>query len=886
MNEPSLSQIVTPETRWHALEADEVAEILRSPSGGLSSADVSKRTTMFGANRLGEVRPPSVFAVLLNQFTSPLIYILLVAGAVTLLLQEWIDAGVIFAVLGLNAIIGFTQERRAELAVHALAQLVSPKARVVREGRETEIDSDRLVPGDRIRLESGMKVPADLRLVRATNLKVDESLLTGESVPVSKQAEPVSSDAVMADRASLLHAGSVVATGRASGIVVATGERTAIGSIAHDIRETRRGETPLQQRMGRFANTVAVVIGASAALAMIIGIVVGETWSDMFLVAVALAVAAIPEGLPVVFTITLAVGVRRMASRNAIIRRLPAVETLGSTTVIGSDKTGTLTENKMRVTVIDLISEVADLDAEPSPAVRDLLTGAVLSSEADISGDEPQGDPSEVALLEVAARLGIDPSAARATSDVVLDIPFESDLRYAASFRMAKGAVQAWVKGAPERVIEMCGTFHDGSPLDPARVHARIAAHADEGLRVLAVATGELPAGVEPGPDALTGLRLMGLAGMMDPPREGVAEAIEGCHAAGIRVMMMTGDHVATARSIARKLGLLRDGDQVLTGAELSDLDEYALSERVQKVAVFARMSPDQKLRVVHALEERGETVAVTGDGVNDAPALKAAAIGVAMGKSGTDVAREASDMVLTDDNFVSIHAAVEEGRITFANLRKATFFLISTGAGAIITILTAIAVGMPLPMLPAQLLWLNLVTNGLQDVALAFEPGDPDVRTAPPRPRTEGIISNLLWERTVVTGLVLAAGTLYVFQDVLGRTGELGQAQTAALTTMVLFQAFQVGNARSEYLSVFRKSPFSNRFLLISTVAALTAHLIALHWGPLQLVLRVEPITSLWLWAEMIAVAATIILAMELHKLIRRRPARPHLPDPAPAVD
>jgi calcium-translocating P-type ATPase len=863
---------------WHALEPRDALASLGATLQGLAPDEVSRRRAEHGPNRLVEARPPSVFALILHQFTSPLIYILLAAAGVTLLLQEWIDAGVIGAVLLLNAIIGFTQERRAEMAVHALSRLVSPKARVVRQGIEVELESADIVPGDIIRLESGQRVPADLRLVKATNLHIDESLLTGESLPVQKRVDPVAPDAPIADRRCIAHAGSVVTTGRATGLVVAIGERTAIGAIAHDLRETRRGETPLQQRMGRFANLVGVVVGASATLAMVIGTLAGEKLSDMFLVAVALAVAAIPEGLPVVFTITLAVGVRRMAARNAIVRRLPAVETLGSTTVIGSDKTGTLTENKMTVTTLivgDREIDALGADIEPSDdaALREALLAGVLANEATLTdGEEGQGDPSELALLVVAARLGVDPGRARARAEVVHDIPFESELRYAATFVRLDDALRVFVKGAPERVAAMCATDANGDPLDHDALHATTAALAARGLRLLALAGGTLDADTTPGPGALAGLRLYGVAGMMDPPRAGVREAIAGCHAAGIRVLMMTGDHAATARAIALQLDLLREGDEVITGAELDTLDERALADRLDRIAVFARTAPEQKLRIVHALEEIGETVAVTGDGVNDAPALKAAAIGVAMGRGGTDVAREASDMVLTDDNFVSIQAAVEEGRITFANLRKATFFLISTGAGAIGTILGALALGMPLPMLPAQLLWLNLVTNGLQDVALAFEPGDPDVRTDPPRPRDEGIISGLLWERTVVTGIVLTVGTLWMFDDVLTATGSLGQAQTAALTTMVLFQAFQVGNARSERRSVFTKSPFSNRFLLLATIAALSAHIGALHWGPLQAILRVEPLHDPWTWPRMIATASTIIVAMELHKLVRRR--------------
>lgn len=874
-----MSDITTPsetETRgWHSLTPDESLNKLDSQTTGLSLDEIPKRQERYGRNLIEEAEPPGLLRLILHQFTSPLIYILLLAGGVTLLLQEWIDATVIFAVLLLNAVIGFSQERRAELAVHALGKLVSPKARVVRSGVEREIESSDLVPGDIVRLESGMKVPADLRLLHVNNLRVDESMLTGESVPVQKSTEAVPVETPTADRASMLHAGSVVASGRGTGVVVGTGTSTELGSIAKGIRETRRGETPLQQRMNWLATIVGVVVASSATLAMVIGIVLGESWSDMFLIAVALAVASVPEGLPVVFTITLAVGVRRMAARNAIIRRLPAVETLGSTTVIGSDKTGTLTENRMRAVALQIGPETLDPQAATidDPRVLRVAQIATLASEASLaSGDRKEsGDPTEIALLELALQAGAEPSALRSAYRSHLDIPFESELRYAASFGEVNGELRAMVKGAPERILEMCETNPGGGAVDLRAIRGQIAELASQGLRVLALASRPLESGETPGAQSLQGLELAALVGLVDPPRQGVAEAIKGCHDAGIRVVMMTGDHASTAEAIARQLGLLQEGDRTITGADLDALDELQLADQLHEIAVFARTSPDQKLRIVHALEERGEIVAVTGDGVNDAPALKAAAIGVAMGRDGTDVAREASDMVLTDDNFVSIHAAVETGRVTFANLRKATFFLLSTGAGSIAAILGSLVLGMPLPMVPAQLLWMNLVTNGLQDVALAFEPGDPDVRTAPPRPRTEGIVSALLWERTILSGIVLAIGTLLMFQDVLNRTESLEQAQTAALTTMVLFQVFQVGNARSEYRSVFGKSPFSNPFLFIATLCALGIHLIALHWGPLQLVLRVAPLEDLWTWPRMIAVASSILVVVEVHKLLRR---------------
>jgi len=871
---------------WHALDPSEAGRALASSDSGLAPEEAARRLAQHGPNRLEEAEAATALQLLLHQFQSPLIYILLVAAAVTVAIGETIDAAVIALVLALNAAIGFFQEQRAERSVRALMRLASPKARVLRGGRDAEIDSTDLVPGDVVLLESGARVPADLRLFRTNNLAVDESLLTGESLPVHKSDAAVAEDTAVADRTGIAHAGSVVTTGRGRGFVVATGKSTVLGSIAQSMRTAETIATPMQQRMRRFAQLVAVVVLAASLLAVVVGLLRGERLSDMLLVAVALAVSAIPEGLPVVVTITFAVGVRRMAQRNAVIRRLPAVETLGSTTVIGSDKTGTLTENRM--TVMEVVTPVAQVtlqeDAELPPLgepLRSLALTGVLANEADVAPgedgrEEMRGDPTELALLLAARRLGLDFAAERAAYRSLREIPFEPELAYSARVAESDGRRFVFVKGAPERVLAMCecaaGRDAQARPLDPEAVLEHAAALAGRGLRLLAFALRELA----PDEDARSAkperLTFLGLTGMMDPPREGVRESIAACQSAGIRVLMITGDHAQTARAIGRELGLGAGAEPtVMTGAELAALSDAERERAVGETDVFARVAPEQKLAVVHALQRREEVVAVTGDGVNDAPALKAADVGVAMGRSGTDVAREAADVVLTDDNFVSITAAVEEGRITFDNLRKVTFFLISTGAAEIATILTALAFGWPLPFLPAQILWLNLVTNGLQDVALAFEPGDPDILRRPPRRRRDGIVSALLWERTGVAGLTMAAGTLFVFHHELVEGGSLARAQTVALTTMVLFQAFHVGNSRSEHQSVFTRSPFSNPFLLGSTAAALGVHGAALFFGPAQFVLRVEAIPEPATWLRMVAVGSTILLTMEAHKWLRR---------------
>ena len=822
--------------------------------------------------------------VFARQFASPITLILVVAAAVTTVMGEFLDASVIAVAIALNTAIGFTQERRAEKSVRALAVMVAQQARVVRDGRECLIPSRDVVQGDVVLLESGWRVPADLRLVTVTALSVDESLLTGESAPVAKAVESLSAQTALADRRNMAYAGTVVASGRARAVVVATGPETAVGAIAETMLLEPPTRTPLQQRLVVFGRVVAAAVALIAVLAFGIGVLRGETASSMFRVAVAMAVSAVPEGLPVAFTITLALGVRRMSVRNAIVRHLPAVETLGSTTVIGSDKTGTLTENQMTVQQLWTPDETIAFTGRDhtlpisNPARQTLLAG-VLANEAELFasavGYEARGNPTEVALLQSAARCGIQHEDARTTYPPLIEIPFEPERQYSASVRTYDDGNVLFLKGAPERVLDMCSDMLLTSgivPIDRSLVQEAALAMAGRGLRLLAMARANvalpLPEGLALLPPK--GLTFLGMQGMMDPPRAGVREAIDGCRQAGLRVIMITGDHAATASAIAQDLGIARAGDPILTGGQMADMDESEIMEACKSVSVYARVAPDQKLQVVHALRRSGEVVAITGDGVNDAPALKAADIGIAMGKSGTDVARQAADMILADDNFVSIYAAVEEGRVTFDNIRKVTVFLVSTGVAEVIAILAALALGWPLPFLAAQILWLNLVTNGFQDVALAFEPGEPDVLRRPPRDPGEGLLSRLLLERTLVSGVVMAAGTLFAFRWELNHGASESTAQTVALTTMVLFQVFHVGNSRTERQSVFRRSPLSNPFLFLSSAGALAVHVFAIYFPPVRYVLRFEPIPP-DVWLGILPLAATVLLAVELDKWLRR---------------
>ncbi|TFH20705.1 MAG: HAD family hydrolase [Acidimicrobiales bacterium] len=881
---------------WYTLDAATVEQLLSTDAHGLSRLEVEARLDRYVPNEIEEEPPPSAWTVFAGQFRSPLIFILLVAFVVTLLLGEFVDAAVIATVLVLNAVIGFTQERKAEGAVRSLMQLVVPRARVLRDGHDHEIDSRELVPGDIVLLESGMRIPADLRLVSVNALQVDESLLTGESSSVTKHVDPVDVAAGLSDRPCMVYTGATITAGRGTGVVVATGDRTELGAIAGLMRSEAVSVTPLQLRMDRFARVIGLAVAGAAIVAFVSGVALGESVEDMFLVAVALAVSAVPEGLPVAVTITLAVGVRQMARRNAIVRRLPAVETLGSTTVIGSDKTGTLTENRMTVQELwtfdhrfvlaggapdgEFLEGAEPAAVDAGRAFHLTLLAGVLTNEADLhwSDDElvTTVDPTEIALLMSALTAGIEPSDARVAYPVFAEIPFEPTQQYSASVRVRRGGHLVFVKGAPERLIEMCDeVLTDDGPvvLDPDVAAAAAEELAASGQRVLAFAYRPLPEPLSEPADLCEpdGLTLLGLQGMIDPPRDGVSDAIIGCQDAGIRVVMITGDHIETARSIASELGIGTPGGEAMTGADMATLDDDELSERVGNCAVYARVSPEDKLRIVRAYQANGEVVAVTGDGVNDAPALKAAQIGVAMGGKGTDVAREASEMVLSDDNFVSIVAAVEEGRITFDNIRKVTFFLVSTGAAEVVAIIVAVWLQWPLILIPAQLLWLNLVTNGLQDVALAFEPAERGILRRPPRSSAGGVLDRLLWERVLLAGCVMGAGMLVMFRWELDSTGSVTDARTVALTTMVIYQVFQAGNSRSETESVFRRSPLSNPFLLSATVAAVGVHILALHLPFMQYVLRVEPI-GLGAWIRIVVMATTIIIAMELHKLLRPR--------------
>jgi calcium-translocating P-type ATPase len=880
-------------TPWHTQAAGATAEALEvDPGSGLSEEAASDRLDRHGPNaiRSGEIEP--WWRVLVRQFLDPLIYVLIVAGLVTLALEDYVDAAVILAVVLLNGGIGFVQELRARNAISALAEMSAPRAVVRRGGRRHEIDTEKVVPGDVVLLASGARVPADVRLVRADDLRIDESALTGESDPVLKQTDPVEGeDAVPGDQLSMAFAGTSVVRGRGVGVVVHTGEASQLGRIAEKVQSVGKVRTPIQEKMDRLGHAIGAGIVALAGLVAVVGVVRGMSTAEIVQTAVALAVGAVPEALPVVLTVALAVGVRRMARRNAVIRTLPSVETLGSTTVIGSDKTGTLTSNRMTVQAIwaggrtyrasesdvGFVAEggSATSDQEDASLRATVLAGVLANETEGLPGpdEERRGDPTELALLEAAARAGLDPGEARGEWERIDLIPFESERRYMASLHRGAEGARIFLKGAPEAVVERCsrqlGVSGEAEPLD--RDAALEAAHtlAEEGYRVLGMAFAEA-GGESLGEDVEGGLVLAGFQGLEDPLRPEALAAVEAAHAAGIRVLMLTGDHADTARAIGRQLGLAGGEGSAREGRELDALSDDELDAVVREVDVFARVSPDHKLRLVERLKAQGEIVAVTGDGVNDAPALRAAHLGVAMGQAGTDVAREASDMVLTDDNFASITSAVEEGRLVFANIRKVTYFLLSTGLALVLTILFSLFAGWPLPYLPVQVLWINLVTNGLQDVALAFEKAEPGLLDEPPRDPREGVINREVLYRLLWVGAFITVATMAVFWWMLQQTASLELARSTAMTQMVMFQFFHVFNSRSLRRSVLQVPLTANPFLAVSLALAMTAQLAVLYVPFLQGVFGTTPLPPAH-WALVVAVGSTIVMAAELDKAYLR---------------
>lgn len=889
-------------TQAYTLPVAGLLQRLASSESGLSPEEARQRLQQYGRNRLPRPKPPGILRVFARQFRSPLIYILAFAALVSLFLGEYTDAGFILVVLVLNAVVGAAQEYQAQHQADALQQLVHVSARVQRGGESYELDAEELVPGDIVLLESGDKVPADLRLLSEQGLDVDESLLTGESLPTVKQTDrKLPPDTPLGDRSNMAFAGTLVSRGRARGVVVATGIATQLGRLAEAL-ETPGALPPLMQRMARFTAWIGFAYLAVVLLIAAVALLEGQPLFNIFLLAVALAVAAIPEGLPVAITVALSVGMARMARHNVIVRRLVAAETLGSCTMIAADKTGTLTVNELTVRRILLPAEQPwevtgqgavpegelRIPASASSAARDMATrlmrAGVLCNEGFLGHRNGMwvnhGDAVDVALLVLAEKSGASPAATQARYPALASIPFESEYMYAAFLNRVDDGVMIFVKGASEAVLPMCASMRtaDGvkslARAELARESENLAA---DGYRVLAIAESAPrqgdPAQLEA--EDLHDLILLGLVAMLDPPRSEAAAAVAACRGAGIRVAMVTGDHPATSLAIAREVGLAQKSGEVVTGSEFRramQQGESAVDELLRGRSVFARVEPRQKYEIVRALVREGEFVAVTGDGANDAPALRAAHVGVAMGKQGTAVARESAELIITDDNIASLVAGVEQGRIAYANVRKVIFLLLSTGAVEIAIFILALGFSLPLPLTAIQLLWLNLVTEGIQHVGLAFEPGEGDEMRRPPRSPREPLFDRVMVERILLSAVTMGALAFVVFYWALKVQGlPLEAARNLTLLLMVLFENIQVFNSRSETRSIFHHNPWRNRLLLLGTLGAQGIHIAAMYTPGLNRLLQISPVSFIQ-WLELLLVASSILAVMEIYKWLRKR--------------
>lgn len=874
-----------------------------APFQGLTSEEAAARLTEYGANVLPGPAAPPLVITFLRQFKSPLIYILLLAAAVSLLVSELEDAIFIGVVLLMNGVIGAIQEHSAGQAAAALRALEEPVATVKRDGHILQIEARLLVPGDLVQLEAGGKVPADLILLKADDLLCDESLLTGESRPVRKSIG--FPGAALGDRqAGMVLAGTLVTRGRATGRVTATGLSTGIGQIASEIGKASVSQPPMMIRLARFSNIIAWTVGVVSLFLIAIGLLRGLAWNELFLMAVGLAVSAIPEGLPIAISVALAISMRRMAKRSVIVRRMPAVESLGSCTMIATDKTGTLTLNELTVTDIRLpdgtgllIDAGMDLDTctirgnEMSTAVArqratKLLKAALLPNEGSLIQDggawKGIGDTVDVALLAAARKGGLRPDELWDDYPLVGRIPYEPDLKYAASFHRRGEDARIFVKGSAEVLIGMADRMDAGNgpmPIDREVLLRQKEDMAGRGLRVLAFAEGTIQSNPDEafGHHHLVDLAFLGLVGMQDPIRPEVPQAIRDCHAAGVEVAMITGDDPRTAAAIAAEAGLMFRMDQVTTGPEVQKAENAGagqLDDLTRHARIFARVAPSQKLAIVLSLARNGHFVAVTGDGVNDAPALKHAHVGVAMGCKGTDVAKESADIVVTDDNFASIVTGIREGRAAYGNIRKVILMLVATGVAEILLFLLAIPLGLPMPLLPVQLLWLNLVTNGIQDVALATEKPEGDELSRPPRNPKEPIFDRIMLRRIFISTLVIGGGGFAVFTWLLRQGYEVEAARNILLLLFVMFENVQTFTSRSERRSVFSLAFFGNPQLLGAIVATQALHIAAMYVPWFRDTLEIAPI-SLTEWALMLLTASSILIATELDKWRLRRSGR-----------
>ena len=897
--------------KWHSQPAEQVMQALESPENGLSEKEAAGRLAVHGRNELSAARPRHPLLRFLHQFHNLLLYLMMAAGIITALLGEWIDAGVLWGAVFVNALIGFVQEGKAENALSAIRGMLAPQAMVVRNGQRQVVEAASLVPGDRVVIASGDRIPADLRLVYARELRIDEASLTGESLAVEKSTDAVAADAMLGDRSSMAYSGTLVINGQGIGIVAATGLKTEIGRITRLISGIESVSTPLMRKINGFSFHLAIVILCIAVVTFAFGVLLrGYPLTDMFLMVVALVASAIPEGLPAIMTIILALGVQRMARHRAIIRRLPAVETLGSVTVICSDKTGTLTRNEMtvqlvvtgrasyRATGVGYAPEgriSADDDPEAVAHERaDLLPAlqaGMLCNDSSLEHRDGSwhivGDPTEGALLVLGAKGGLELQQLNREWPRLDSIPFESENRYMATHhRDSAGEDWILVKGAPEQVLSMCQWQLDTAALREVDVDywRRMANDiAGRGLRLLALArkAGRPQDGLLSPADMENGFVMLALTGIIDPPRTEAISSVEQCHAAGIRVKMITGDHVDTARAVGAQLGI-GIGKPAMTGAEITLMDEATLQDVVSDVDIFARASPEHKLRLVQALQRNGNIVAMTGDGVNDAPALKRADVGVAMGLKGTDAAREASDMTLADDNFATIAAAVREGRAVYDNLRKFILFMLPTNGGEALVVIAALLLGFTLPLTPAQVLWINMVTAGTLGIALAFDAPEANIMQRGPRPPEEPLFTAFFVWRLTFVSLLMMLGAVTLFLYKLDSGADIEVARTMAVNTIVLCEVVYLLNSRRLRRSVLdREGLFGNPYALLTMTVAVLFQVVYIYWGPMQGIFGSAALNP-GEWLLTIAAALVLFFAVEAEKVIvqwaqaRRTPARP----------
>ncbi len=890
----------TPDHRrpWHAWDAESVFAALSSRAEGLTGEQAATRLGRYGPNRLEPVYRRNILQRLLRQFNSTLIYVLLGAALFSAVLRHWTDAAVILVVVFINAVIGFIQEGKAERALTAIHDILPQSATVRRDGHWQELDADHLVPGDVISLQAGDKVPADIRLFYCKNLQVDEAVLTGESLPAVKGTAACAINALQGERSSMAYSGTLVTAGQGHGMVTTTGDRTEIGHINELMNKVRTADTPLLRHIERFSKQLTTVILTLGLGTFAFGMVV---WNynhvEMIFAAIGLSVAAIPEGLPAILTITLAIGVQRMTRYKVIIRRLPAVETLGSVTVICTDKTGTLTRNEMTVQIAvgggaafeitgsgynsagRIFMDAESVAAADFPVLRELARGATLCNDSAlrIEADRPDfhGDPTEIALLAFGLKAGLHPVHDNELSSRIDTIPFEPERRYMATLhRDHSGHQWIYVKGAPEKILEICTTQRMPAgdiPLQPDTLRAQMEKMAAQGLRLLAIAVKT----ADPQCHTLEfgimdyGFCLLGIVGMIDPPREEAVQALRECREAGIAVKMITGDHAGTAASIGARIGI-GDGKTVLTGAQMDRLDPQQLAEAVKRVDIFARTSPEHKLRLVNALKAAGEIVAMTGDGVNDAPALRRADIGVAMGRKGTRVAVEASEMVLADDNFASIVHAVKEGRTVYDNIRKSLLFILPTNGGEALTVILAVLSGIALPVTALQILWVNLVTEVTLSLALAFEPAEARTMQRPPRPPREPILSGLLLWRVGFVSLIVVTGVFGLFFWHYSHGAPLEQARTVAVNVLVTFHIFYLFNTRYLHASALHARVLRGNIYVWLTISVLLVLQLAFTYAPpMREWFGTRPLSP-GDWLGIIAVCSSVFILVELEKKLQ----------------